>query len=97
MAFAKKSVTCRTRAGTNRRFGQTRLISLTSLMKFVEDGDDIGMTEFIGKGNLGEQANSNIAQNCGPDRFDTVGPEAPPNRDAESTFSPHERPIRRLC
>jgi hypothetical protein len=29
---AKKSVTWRTRAGTNRRFGQSRLIFLTSLM-----------------------------------------------------------------
>ena len=54
------------------------------------------MAEFIGKGNLGEQANSNIAQNRGPDRFDTVRPEVPPNRHAESTFPPHERPIRRL-
>jgi len=46
---------------------------------------------------LAYKANSDTGQNRGPDRFDTVRPEVPPNRHAESTFSPHERPIRRLC
>ena len=65
--------------------------------KFLEDRNDIGMPEFISKGNLGEHANSNTGQNGGPDRFDTVGREIPLNRHAESTFLPHKRPIRRLC
>lgn len=46
------------------------------------------MAELISKGNLGEQADSNTAQNGGPDRFDTVGREIPLNRHAESTVSP---------
>ena len=65
--------------------------------KIVKDGDDIGMTEFISKRNLGEQANSNTGQNRSPDRFDTVRREIPLNRTLNSTFSPHERPIRPLC
>ena len=41
--------------------------------KFSKDRNDIGMAEFVSKGSLGEQANTNTGQNGGPDRFDTVG------------------------
>jgi hypothetical protein len=65
--------------------------------KFSEDRNYVGVPELIRKGNLGEQANTDTGQNRSPDRFDTVGRQVSPNRHAESTFSPHERPIRRLC
>src|ERR1700679_2063731 len=45
--------------------------------KFIEDSNDIEMAQFIGKGNLGEKADSNTGKNCGPDRFDTIRPEVP--------------------
>ncbi len=65
--------------------------------KVSENRNDIGVAEFISKGNLGEQANTNTGQHGGPDRFDTVGGEVSLDRHAESTFPPDERPVRRLC
>ena len=62
--------------------------------KFVENPDHVRMPEFIGKRNLGEQANSNASENTSPDRFDTVGRKISANWDAESTFRSYKRPIR---
>ena len=62
--------------------------------KFVENRDHVRMPEFIGKRDLGKQANANTGQNTGPDRFDTVGRKISANWDAESTFRSYKRPIR---
>jgi hypothetical protein len=58
--------------------------------EFLENGDHVRMSEFIGKRDLSKQANSNTGQHTGPDRFDTVGRKISANGHAESTFWPYK-------
>jgi len=55
------------------------------------------MAKLVGQGNPGEQPDSNTGQNGSTNCFDAVGREIAFDRHADSSFPPHEIPIRRLC
>ena len=61
--------------------------------EFVENSDDVGMSEIIGKGDPGKPSDSHTGQGTSADRFDAVGREISPHGHAKSSFWPHKRPM----
>jgi hypothetical protein len=54
-------------------FGPDEADVSDALHEIIENRDDIGMREFIGKRDFGEEADAKAGQNAGPDRLDAIG------------------------